>query len=108
MKKIKITPEEKKLRSIQSVVEAEEEVFDKLWYNRCSFCHIRKWKPEYAKQYGWTKSMWKVAVYNAKRIEKKYGKNNLGSDDDFYLGRLDGRLETLNWVLGSDWEDLDT
>ena len=104
MNKIELEPVEVKLRSIQSIVEAEEECFDKLWYNRCSFCHIRNWKSEYAKQYGTTKSLWKVAVYNAKRIEKKYGKNNLGPCNDSELSVIDGKFSAIRWVLGDEWD----
>lgn len=43
-----------------------------------------------------------------KEVEKKYGKKNLGPYTDYEFGKLEGRLETLRWVLGEDWEKMNT
>jgi hypothetical protein len=45
-----------------------------------------------------------------RQAEAKYGKKKIRNyyKDDFEWGMLNGKLSTLRWVLGEDWDILDT
>lgn len=91
-------------RNESEVNVAIEELFDKIWYNRHQNLKYRileegeKIAPE----------IWKGALKAAKKVELKYGVENLGPWDDFEWGLLNGKLSALRWFFGDDWDMLDT
>jgi hypothetical protein len=90
-----------KTRSMRQILRAEEEYFNKIWYGRhkgTSEAEMRLWDPEIRRG----------AKASAGRVEKKYGKRNLIAHDDFEWGMFNGKLSALRWVLGDDWDMLDT
>jgi len=90
------------IRNVENILAAEEELTDKIWYDRNQLLinsgHLKD-KPQY---------IIKGAVSAMKTAEKKYGKKNLGPYNDIDWGMINGKLSALRWVLGEDWDILDT
>ena len=53
-------------------------------------------------------TVWEGALAAAKEVELRYGLENLGPWDDFEWGMLNGKLSAIRWMLGYDWDMLDT
>jgi hypothetical protein len=53
-------------------------------------------------------TVWAGALAAAKRTEDEVGIDNLGPWNDFEWGVINGKLSALRWVLGDEWDMLDT
>jgi len=93
------------MRKIKEISEEASNATDKVWYERHQWTMQNKYpkekNPEVIKNI-------KNGIKAAKKMEKRYGKKNMGPYTEFEWGMLNGRLETLRWVLGDDWGFLDT
>jgi hypothetical protein len=90
-------------RTLAQIVEAEQEFFDRVQYVRHDEDDpeldddLRADVREYREQ-----------------MEAKYGRESLrkaigpGHDPAWQYGYISGKLATLRWVLGSEWDFLDT
>ncbi|MER9891871.1 DUF4062 domain-containing protein [Mesorhizobium sp. M0119] len=88
-------------RNDSAILAAYNEFWDKVWWNRHQnlLYRIRQGEDVTIPESGYKA---------ARRIERKYGKKNLGWAD-FEWGLLSGRMSALSWVMGSEWEEsLDT
>ena len=105
-------------RTLSEILNAEREFFDKVWYNRHQNWLYRikigkdkivdkipegKYTPNIT-----PKSIFLRARKAARNVEKRYGVKNLGPWSDFEWGMLNGKLSTLRWITGDDWDNLDT
>lgn len=107
-------------RALHEILEAEDLLFHQVWYNR-------HWNMRYRVQHGLIKvvkketyprplgadetiqrDVLKMAIATARKVERRYGKKNLGPWDDFEWGMVNGKLSALRWVLGDEWDMLDT
>jgi PIN domain len=108
-------------RGLHEILEAEELLFHQVWYNR----HTNlRWAVEHGKIKIVDRDMWVAkgsnnqkyifdTVYegakrSAAKTRKKHGPENFGPWTDFEWGMLNGKLSALRWVMGDEWDMLDT
>jgi hypothetical protein len=97
-------PELLTLRSLQEIQEAEQKLFDQVWYDRKQLWFQ---KIEHGEEICSPEILQK-AKQAARTVEAKYSKADLGPWDDFQWGMICGKLSTLRWVTGDEWDMLDT
>lgn len=101
-------------RELSEIIKEENKLFDIIWYHRYKMRVYRiteevNASPEIKnKQEEIKRRVLEVAKTAAKKIEKRHGKKNLGPWTDFELGMLQGKMSALRWVLGDEWDFLDT
>ena len=91
-------------RTMDEVAEAAYQFVEKIWFDR----HLSlKYKVEKGIETV-DPQIWEGALKSAEKMIQKYGEENLGPYSDFEWGMLNGKLSALRWVLGEDWDMLDT
>ena len=106
-------------RRVSEIVSAIDELVNKVWFNR--HMNLRNdllhGKIKVIERAAWTpknnqrtiiREVLKGAIRSATQMEKRYGKKELGPWTDFEWGMLNGKLSALRWVLGDEWDMLDT
>lgn len=94
----------KNMRNKKEILREEEIAMEKVWYDRYVSIFLKEYSEEKDPE---LKKVMKGAFKTIKELHKKYGKKNLGPLTEFGSGMINGRLETLRWVLGGDWDQLD-
>lgn len=92
-------------RTFAEILDAEQEYFDKVWYIRHL---VRLEKEEAGETEAPPTDIQARALTAARAIEARYGKENVGPWDDWGWGFVNGKLSALRWMLGSEWDFLDT
>jgi PIN domain len=111
-------------RRASEISDAIEELIDRVWYDRhmvtrhqiqtgkCKVIPKKEFGPQHYRASAYGKlvvdDIWAGALKSARRVEKKYGKKNLGPYSKFDWGMINGKLSALRWVMGDEWDMLDT
>lgn len=91
-------------RSQNEIIEAEQEFFDRVWFERHM---VFRTKYEAGEKEGTPESVYKMALDAAERVKRERPDLRL-CKDDFEWGMWNGKLSALRWVLGEEWDFLDT
>ncbi len=91
-------------REIEEILAAVKEIEEKVWYER----HRMLMNQQKLSGSTLSEDILAKAEAAARRIEEAYGKEHLGLCSDFEWGMLNGKLSALRWVLGDEWDFLDT
>lgn len=113
-------PYEQQIRSVSDITDATDELITKIWYDRhqVSRHKIASGKEKIVDKLPdvpWTKrknliqrDIWEGALRAAAKVERRFGRDNLGPWSKFEWGMMNGKVSALRWVLGDDWDMLDT
>nr|AEM44322.1 hypothetical protein [uncultured bacterium] len=92
-------------RPLAEILKAENEYFEKIWYVRKLILQEKVEDGRRAELNPGLEGQMNAAMRD---IEERYGKDNVGPWDDWGWGFVHGKLSALRWVLGEDWDFLDT
>ncbi|MFD2024012.1 PIN domain-containing protein [Promicromonospora aerolata] len=93
-------------RRLDEILNAEKVFFDRVWYHR-SLQH--EYRLQDAGDQAELERLLAIAGSPRRDVEETYTQpGDLGPYTDFELGMLNGKLSALRWVLGSEWDFLDT
>ena len=108
-------------RWLSDILDAEQLLFRQVWYNRHrnvrlevesgevrivtnrEFDRLDGYHPEVV-----VDTVWNSALKAAKKTEEEVGRDLLGPWNDFEWGMINGKLSAIRWVLGDEWDMLDT
>ena len=91
------------IRSVKEILRAEEELETRVWYGR-------KGPAAHYRAQGTPEDIIKGMLKGKRDAEKRFGKKSLMDNmkTDWDWGFVSGKLSAIRWVLGYDWDMLDT
>lgn len=107
-------------RKFSEIIESIHELTAKVWYNRHLVLRekVERGTVKIVEKETFPiknhstrpvqRDIWEGALKAAAEVEKRYGLENLGPWDNFEWGMINGKLSALRWVLGDEWDMLDT
>lgn len=91
------------LRRVSDILQAEAELTSRLWYGR---------KPAVEDEIPdeWPEDIVEGMLTGKRRVEEQVGPEQLAKDveSDFNWGLLSGKVSAIRWVLGYEWDMLDS
>jgi hypothetical protein len=93
-----------KARTNEEISRALDKLADQVWYNR--HLNLESEIEQCIKTVD--PKIWKQALRAAEKVRANYPDSELGPFTDFEWGMLNGKLSALRWILGEDWDVLDT
>jgi predicted nucleic acid-binding protein len=92
-------------RTLQEIQLAEQEFYDRVWYER-SVRHTDDWEAGRRGPRD-TEEGYRISLSAQERARARRP-DLCPAEDNFERGMWNGKLSTLRWVLGSEWDFLDT
>lgn len=91
------------IRNVKKILAAEEELNTRVWY-------CWKMPAKFYRAKGTPENIIRGMLSNKRKAEKRFGKKSLLANmaSDFDWGMVSGKLSAIRWVLGEDWDMLDT
>jgi HJR/Mrr/RecB family endonuclease len=91
------------IRSVKQILAAESELFTRVWYGRKM--PVKVYRAE-----GTSENIIKGMLKGKREAEKRFGKKSLMANmaSDWDWGFVSGKLSAIRWVLGDEWDILDT
>ena len=91
------------IRSVKQILAAEDELFTRVWYGRSM-------PAKFERERGTPEDIIKGMLKGQREAEKRFGKKSLMENvkSDWDWGFVSGKLSAIRWVLGDEWDMLDT
>jgi hypothetical protein len=91
------------MRSQSEIIAAEQEFFDRIWYER----HLLLRQQHESGENPMREDIFEMALEAAERAKARRP-DLRPADENFEWGMWNGKLSALRWVLGDEWDFLDT